>query len=80
MEVKYRLGSFFILVGLGLIFLFWITAQGETPQPEGNLLILGIGSLMFGIWQAWRNRPKPQDVERFKTAKKIFNREKKKKE
>jgi hypothetical protein len=80
MEVGYRLGSFFILIGLGLIFLFWITTQGENPQPEGNLLILGMGSLALGVWQAWRNRPKPQDVERFKTAKKLFGRDKKKKE
>lgn len=79
MELNYRIGSFFILLGIGAVFFYWLTTQGENPQPEGNLLIVGILSLMFGFWQAWRGRPKPQDVERFKTLKKIFKRDKKKK-
>ncbi len=79
MEFNYRLGSFFILTGMGLVFMFWLTSQGETAQPEGNLLILGIASLFFGFWLAWRNRPKPQNVERFTTARKLFKRDKKKK-
>jgi len=79
MEFNYRFGLFFILIGLGLLFLFWLTTQGENAQPEANFLILGALSLLFGIWRVWRNRPKPQDAERFKTAKKLFSREKKKK-
>jgi len=74
-----RLGTFFILVGLGLIFMYWITTQGDNPQPEGNFLLIGAISLGFGIWQAWRNRAKPQDVERFTTIRKLFGRDKKKK-
>ena len=77
MEFGYRLGTFFILLGLGATLLFWLTIKGG--QPELNLLIVGLASLAFGIWQAWRNRPKPQDVERFTTAKKLFKRNKKKK-
>ena len=79
MEITYRLGTFFILVGMGFIFFYWISMQVEDAAPEGNFLIIGILSLMLGIWQVWRNRPKPQDVERFKTARKLFGREKKKK-
>ena len=79
MEFGYRLGTFFILLGLGAIFLFWITTQSDPPQPEANLLILGLVSLAFGIWQAWRNRSEPEEIERFTTAKKLFKRDKKKK-
>jgi hypothetical protein len=77
MDVGYRLGSFFILLGLGLIFLFWMTTQGERPEPILNLLIFGGGSLVLGVWMAWRSRPKPQDVERFSTLRKVFRRKKK---
>ena len=80
MEINYRLGNFFILLGLALIFFFWLSTQAEDAQTEGNLLVLGILSLMFGIWQSWSGRPKPQDVERFTTVRKIFKRDKKKKE
>ncbi|NUM48469.1 MAG: hypothetical protein HUU38_27500 [Anaerolineales bacterium] len=79
MEFNYRLGNFFILVGLGAVFFYWMTVQGENPQPEGNFLVIGVACLIFGFWQAWLGRPKPQDVERFTTLKKIFKREKKKK-
>jgi hypothetical protein len=79
METTYRLGTFFILVGIGFLFFFWITTQADSAEPEGNFLVIGLLSLGFGIWQVWRNRPKPQDVERFKTAKKLFGRDKKKK-
>jgi len=80
MDFSYRLGTFFILVGLGLLFMYWITTQGDNPQPEGNFLLFGAFSLGFGIWQAWRNRSKPEEVERFTAIKKLFRRDKKKKE
>jgi hypothetical protein len=79
MEFNYRLGSFFILLGLGAIFYFWLTLQAENTPPEGNALVIGVASLLFGLWQAWRGRPKPQDVQRFTTLRKIFKRDKKKK-
>lgn len=79
MEFNYRLGSFFILLGLGAIFFYWMTTQAPNAEPEGNYLVIGLASLIFGIWQAWRGRPKPKQVERFTTVKKIFKREKKKK-
>ena len=79
MEFSYRLGTFFILVGLGLLFMFWITIQGDNPQPEGKFLLFGALSLGFGIWQAWRNRSEPEEVERFTAVKKLFRRDKKKK-
>jgi hypothetical protein len=78
MEIKNRLGNFFIYVGLGLLFLYWMTAQGVSPQPERNFLLLGAINLGFGLWYAWRNRAKLQDVERFTTLRKLFNRGKKK--
>ena len=79
MGFGYRLGTFFILLGVGSVALYWLSSQAEDAQPEIKLLFFGIASLMFGIWQAWRNRSKPEDVERFTTAKKLFKREKKKK-
>ncbi|GAB4580667.1 MAG: hypothetical protein Fur0022_34090 [Anaerolineales bacterium] len=79
MEFNYRLGNFLTLVGVGLVFFFWLTTQGTNPQPEGNFLVIGIICLFFGIWMSWRARPKPENVERFTTLRKLFNREKKKK-
>lgn len=79
MEFSYRLGSFFILVGLGALFFFWMTIQSPNTEPQGNYLVIGVASLILGIWLAWRGRPKPHDVERFTTVKKIFKRDKKKK-
>ncbi len=79
MEFNYRLGNFFILVGLGALFFFWLTTRAANAEPEGNYLVIGVAALVFGLWQTWRGRPKPQSVERFTTLKKIFKREKKKK-
>lgn len=79
MELRYRLGIFFIIIGLGFLFMYWITTQGNDPQPEGNFLIIGGASFALGVWQMWANRPKPEDVERFTTARKLLRREKKEK-
>ncbi|MCB9134571.1 MAG: hypothetical protein H6636_04040 [Anaerolineales bacterium] len=79
MEFNYRLGNFFILLGLGAIFFFWLTTQGENATPEGNFLVIGLASLIFGIWRSWTSRPKPQQVERFTTLRKLFTKKEKKK-
>lgn len=79
MEFNYRLGNFFILLGLGSIFFFWLTTQGENPAPEGNFLIIGLACFIFGLWRAWSSRPKPQQAERFTTVRKMFTKKEKKK-
>lgn len=79
MDFNYRLGNFFILLGLGAIGFYWLTTQGDNPNPEGNFLIVGLGCLVFGLWRAWSSRPKPEQVERFSTLRKLFTKKEKKK-
>ena len=60
-----RVGTFFILLGLGLIGLFVLSDIAKTPTC--NLLIFGGISLAFGIFLWFRDPAKPgPPPERFR--------------
>lgn len=78
MEINYRLGNFFILLGLALLLMFWMTTQGPGSRPVFSYFFFGALSLAFGIWKYVRNRPEKEQAERFRLAKRLFKWGKKK--
>lgn len=69
-----RVGTFFILLGLGLIGLFILSDIAKTPTC--NLLIFGGASLALGVFLWFRDPVKPgPPAERFR----LFRRKKEEK-
>ncbi|MEA4906338.1 MAG: hypothetical protein GYA17_15475 [Chloroflexi bacterium] len=64
-----RIGTFFILLGVGLIGLFIFSDVADTPTC--NLLLYGIGAILVGTFLLWTNPPPPPDpTNRFRLLKK----------
>jgi predicted membrane channel-forming protein YqfA (hemolysin III family) len=71
METIHRVGTFFILLGVGLIILFILSDLAKAPSC--NFLIVGAVLLILGIVMWARNPINPgQKAERFRTVKKIM--------
>lgn len=70
----YRVGIFFIVVGIMALIPF--VASEQLNQPDYRYFFIGLILLVTGGVLIWRNRPpKPQDVQRFR----IFKRKPKEK-
>lgn len=72
MAIGHRIGTFFIVVGVGLIVLFILSDLAKAPSC--NFLITGAISLALGI-VLWVRDPgeSGSKPERFRTMKKIFS-------
>jgi hypothetical protein len=71
MTIVNRIGTFFILLGVGLIVLFVLSDLAEAPTC--NLLIFGAISLGMGILLWFRDPVKRgPEAGRFRTMKKMF--------
>lgn len=63
-----RVGTFFILIGLGLIGLYILSDIAQAPSC--NFIIFGGISLAFGIYLWMRDpKPPPQQTGRFRILK-----------
>ncbi len=77
MDLKNRLGTFFILIGFVLLVLFF--ASDYLRAPQGWYLLIGAASFGFGIFLvAGTDKPKESN-ERFRLMRKMFGNDKKEK-
>jgi len=73
MNTVRRLGRFFIIIGIVFLALFFISDYIE--QVEGWYLLIGVGSLVLGIWLASRNRGKSEPARRFRLVRRLMGRD-----
>ena len=73
---KNRLGTFFLLIGVVMLIMFFGTDQSQNPQYIlffGGILLTGLGA--FLVWSA---RKPPQPSTRFTGVRNLINRSKEK--
>jgi len=68
-----RIGTYFLIIGGFLIFLFWLIE--EKNEQSLQLLCLGVPMISLGIWFWNRDRDRTP-ADRFRTWKKLRNRKK----
>jgi LPXTG-motif cell wall-anchored protein len=71
-----RVGYFFIIVSLIVLFVFFASYQVETPQY--NLLLAGLALIFIGVFIIIRNRKNSEKAGRFRKVNKIPSRQKQK--
>ena len=71
-----RVGYFFIMVSLIVLFVFFASYQVETPQY--NLLLAGLALIFIGVFMILRNRQKSEKAGRFRMVHKMRSRKKQK--
>ncbi len=75
MEFYRRIGQFFFFLGVILLFLFWAALESSDEQVL-PLMFCGGLSFVAGVLLYWRNRQPPGESERFRTIRKLLNRDK----
>ncbi len=78
MSIGGRFGQFLVVIGIFLIFLFFLSDLGK--QPQFNMLFAGLFLVAIGAILLIRGAEPRQSSGRFRTAKKIWNRNKNKEE
>lgn len=76
MNLTRRLGIFTLLVGLGMIFLFFISDKAQ--QPHYNYFFWGLILAVAGAILMRRARPADHDPGRFRSLRKVVGKIKKK--
>ena len=64
-----RVGQFFFLVGLLVMFVFF--ASFVTATPHYNLFLIGLGSVLIGAFIMVKSRKPPGESERFRRIRKL---------
>ena len=59
-----RVGYFFFLVGLPVLFVF--VASYQVNAPRYNLLLIGLFLVISGVFLVVKNRPPSEDTGRFR--------------
>ena len=59
-----RVGYFFFLVGLLVMFVF--VASYQVNVPRYNLLLIGLILIISGVFLVVKNRPQSEDTGRFR--------------
>ena len=70
----WRIGQFFFLVGVLVMFVFAVSLANETPQ--GNLLLVGLAATGLGIFIMYKNRQSPGESQRFRRIRKLRSKNK----
>jgi len=63
-----RIGQFFFLVGLLVMFVFSASFMNETP--DFKIFLIGLGSILLGMFIMIRNRGRSGESERFRRIRK----------
>lgn len=75
--VKWQIGQFLIVVGVLALIIFYVNSLSHTPDLlffcSGVLIVIGGGALM------WSGRKPPEPSERFRTWRKLRQKQDKKK-
>ncbi len=66
--MKQRIGAFFLIVGILLIYIFWGSAQSSLPNFRW--LLFGLLAIIWGIALIFRGR-EATESQRFRTIKKL---------
>lgn len=66
-----RLGLFLLLIGLGLLGIFFASDQSQNPQF--GLFFLGAFLMTLGGFWFWRGRTPPPPSERFRLLRKMMS-------
>jgi sugar phosphate permease len=61
---KFQLGQFFLVIGVFMLAVFFVTVQSQSPQFA--LLFGGVLGGVFGISLMTRNRKRPEESARFR--------------
>jgi hypothetical protein len=64
-----RLGSFFLIIGIIVLIVFYGSQQG--PDPLFELLLAGILLSALGFMISWRGRRRRSTAERFRMVRKF---------
>lgn len=64
------MGNFFLILGLVLLLLFFVSDYLEAA--EGWYLVLGAGFFGFGVYLARKGRTPPEPSQRFRTMRRMF--------
>jgi hypothetical protein len=70
----WRIGQFFFLVGLLVIFMFAASLANETPQ--GTYLLIGLPTTILGLFIMFKSRQPPGESQRFRRIRKMRSRKK----
>jgi hypothetical protein len=73
MNLKKRFGNFFLMIGFGLLVLFF--ASDFLEEVNGWYLLFGVIFFSFGVSLAWKGRTPPEPSQRFRTARKLFGKQ-----
>lgn len=65
--MTWRVGQFFLTIGLVVLVLFWAT--GEVNQPDWSFFCGGALAVALGVLLIVRDRPPPQETGRFRMIK-----------
>ncbi|HEX2980240.1 MAG TPA: hypothetical protein VHO48_08240 [Anaerolineaceae bacterium] len=79
MPTSFRIGTFFLLIGLGLVVLFIYSDVVKAPQYE-FLLYGALGMLLGMALRGQANRPPPPESTRFRMLRKQSKKDHKKAE
>jgi hypothetical protein len=77
MGLKSRFGTFFIWLGILLLFLFIAADIVEAEDLNAWYLIGGAAALSFGIYLSVSGREPPEESARFRTVRRLSKRRKK---
>ncbi|MBN2148981.1 MAG: hypothetical protein JW726_16470 [Anaerolineales bacterium] len=66
---KGRIGVFFLMIGLVLLVIFFTTDQAQ--HPAYGFFFIGAALTFLGGYLIWRNRKPPAPTERFRTLRKM---------
>jgi len=71
-----RIGQFFILVGLAVLFAF--VASYQAGEPDALLALIGLGATGLGIFIRIKKRRPPGEPQYFRRLRKLRSKKKKK--
>lgn len=69
-----RIGQFFFLVGLLVMFVVYASFMNGTP--DFKIFLIGLGSILLGTFTMMRNRKRSSESQRFRRFRKMRKKEK----
>lgn len=70
MNITKRMGTFFLVIGVALLVLFF--ASDYQDEPSWPYLLVGAGSFGLGLMLSMRGRESREPVERFRLMRRMF--------